>query len=178
MDIMAIGISAKLHKVILGWQFLVNICHFLSKKILLKQSILMRGEFWQCNLKIFIWWVPMYQMLVKSSTGSIIELKTGINVSNNICKNLKRKKQPFCVETWMSVISKLISQGQKEMKEQQDLQLRKDKVSVNFWKMVGSILLGTFTLKLSSIHGGACEQEEEPKTLVGDLIILLSTKKP
>ncbi len=119
----------------------------------------------------------MSQMLVKSSTDSIIELKTGTNVSNNICKDLKRKKQPFCVETWMSAISKLILQGQKETKEQQDLQWRKDKVSVNFWKMVGSILSDTFTLRLSNIHGGACEQEEELKTLVGDLIISSLTKK-
>jgi hypothetical protein len=43
--------------------------------------------------------------------------------------------------------------------------------------MVGSILSDTFTLRLSNIHGGACEQEEELKTLVGDLIISSLTKK-
>lgn len=76
----------------------------------------------------------------------------------------------------MYVINKLISQDQKEMKELQALPFKKEKVFQISLKKVGLTLSDIFIQNKSNILGGVWEQEEEQKTLVGDLITLLSIK--
>ena len=70
----------------------------------------------------------------------------------------------------------MISQDQKEMKELQALPFKKEKVFQISLKKVGLTLSDIFIQNKSNILGGVWEQEEEQKTLVGDLITLLSIK--
>lgn len=170
MDTMDIGTFVKLQKDTLEWQFLANTCQSQWEKIYLKRNILMKAECWQWSLKSFIWWQLMFQTVVKNWTDSNTESKTGTHVSKLTWKSLEKRRRPYYAETWTFAINRLISPDQKEMKELQGLPLSKGRVSLSFWKTVGLILLDTFTLKPSNIHGGAWGQEEGRKTLVGDWI--------
>ena len=69
----------------------------------------------------------------------------------------------------MFAINKLISPVLKVIKKPQVLLLRKDKVLLNFWKMVGLIPLENSTLIQLNIHGGVWELAVEQKILAGGL---------